>query len=76
MGDILVVMPPEWNEESFDTISSLTGDGMTAIQSFADSKHFSDLNAKLECAGYFKDTARIVDIQIINNQLFFKFGEV
>ena len=76
MSEILVIMPPEWVEQNADSISAMVGDSLGAMQTFADTKHFSDLNQKLELANYFTDNLRIVDILVLNNQLYFKFGEI
>lgn len=73
MSEILVIVPPEWTAVDMDTMSGLVG---YTQQTWADMQGHDtrDLNAALEGLGWFQDERRVIDVMVINQQLFFKLA--
>ncbi len=75
MSEILVIVPPEWTPQNRDEILGVSGFTIQYFQE-ASGRNMTDLNDRLASLGWFKDDLRIIDVLVINEEIFFKFGEV
>lgn len=72
MSQILVIVPPEWTKQDRDYIVGLTGITTNNFNAMS-GMSMTDLNAQLESLQYFTDERRVVDVMVINDEVFFKF---
>ena len=73
MSEILVIVPPEWTPQSYDNMASLVGYTWGQWQELQ-GRSTVDLNEALERLNWFTDEKRVIDVLVINDQLFFKLG--
>ena len=71
MGEILVIVPSEWTFVEKDILTDKAG---YTLQGFVElqGRQMDDLNARLEVSGWFTDERRVVDVLVVNEQLYFK----
>lgn len=72
MENILVIVPSEWVKQERDYIVNLTSI-TTATFNTMSGMSMTDLNTQLESLGFFTDEKRVVDVMVINEEVFFKF---
>lgn len=73
MGNILVIMPSEWEKQDTDSICQY---GNTSIQWLAEmGQATTDLNERLRTNGYFAegDNRYVQDVQVVAETIYFKF---
>ncbi len=73
MSEILVIVPPEWVRQDMDQIGALTGFTLSYMQDIQ-GQIPTDLNDRLDAAGYFTSELRVADVLVLNEQLYFKFA--
>ena len=56
MSEILVIVPSEWVQQNMDAIAQMTGFSMSYMETLPGSRP-TDLNDRLEAAGYFPATS-------------------
>lgn len=73
MSQILVVVPSEWTQISYDEMAGVIG---YSWQMFSDlqGRSATDLNERLEQASWFQDDRRVQDVLVLNETLYFKLG--
>jgi hypothetical protein len=70
MSEILVVVPPEWSPVSYDEVSGMTGFDWTYWKE-SQGRGMADINDRL--ANWLPAGMRVMDVLVINEQLFFKY---
>lgn len=73
MSEILVVVPPEWSSVSYDELSGMTGFDWTYWKE-SQGRSMTDINDRL--IDWLPTGQQIIDVLVINEQLFFKYGAV
>jgi len=71
MSEILVIVPEGWERQDRDTIVNLTGFDETSLTAMQGG-NVGDLNDRLLEAGYFPDDRRVVDVLVLDGQIFFR----
>ncbi len=74
MSNILVIVPPEWSPVSKDDLSNLTGYTIAAFTEMQ-GRSMTDLNDRLRPTGWLPAGKRVLDVFVINDELFFKFED-
>lgn len=72
MSEFLLIAPSEWVKVDADQMTGLIG---YSIGMFADiqGRGMTDLNTVLRPSGWLPEGQRVLDVSVINNELFFKF---
>jgi hypothetical protein len=73
MSEILVIVPPEWVHQDMDQIGQMTGFPFSYMQDIQ-GQIPTDLNDRLDAAGYFTSELRVADVLVINEQVYFRFA--
>ena len=72
MSEVLVIVPPEWTPVSKDEVCNLTGYTVAAFTEMQ-GRSMTDLNDRLRPTGWLPAGMRVLDVFVINNEVFFKF---
>ncbi len=72
MSEILVIVPPEWTPVLMEDIGSVISCSM-AMFTEIQGRSMTDLNDTLRPTGWLPEGQRVLDVFVINNQLFMKF---
>ena len=74
MSQILVIVPPEWAPVDKDLVAELTNVSLAEMIDLQGRGAPSDLNDKLDVAGWFADERRIQDVLVLDDRLYFRIA--
>ena len=80
-SEILIIVPPEWVLQDNDEINHLGNRDLNQLIAIQNNKFVQDLNDALYENGYFagrfeQDNIRVADVMVLDDNVYFKFGEV
>lgn len=70
--NVLVIVPSEWTQVSIETMNQLINWNLSQFVELQ-GRSLSDLNMLLRPTGWLPEGQRVLDVFVINEQLFMKF---
>ena len=71
-NDVLVIVPPEWKSIDVDQMAGLIGYTVANFEELQGRSAF-DLNERLRPTGFLPEGMRVLDVFVVNGQVFFKY---
>ena len=71
-NDVLVIVPNEWKSVDVDQMAGLIGYTVANFEELQ-GRSMVDLNERLRPTGFLPEGMRVLDVFVVNGQVFFKY---